>query len=96
MYVTRFKEDFGWDYQLMDVKTEDILEYIYDRLELHPNEPIDLEVTLEEFYDTDKIYVYYEAIDEDIEFDSCIDEIAPEVITDFLKSMGHTFENSKI
>lgn len=96
MYVTRFKEDFGWDYQLMDVKTEDILEYIYDRLELHPNELIDLEATLEEFYDTDKIYVYYEAIDEDIEFDSCIDEIAPEVIIDFLKSMGHTFENSKI
>lgn len=96
MYVTRFKEDFGWDYQLMDVKTEDILEYIYDRLELHPKEPIDLEATLEEFYDTDKIYVYYEAIDEDIEFDSCIDEIAPEVIIDFLKSMGHTFENSKI
>lgn len=96
MYVTRFKEDFGWDYQLMDVKTEDILEYIYDRLELHPNEPIDLEATLEEFYDTDKIYVYCEASDEDIEFDSCIDEIAPEVIIDFLKSMGHTFENSKI
>lgn len=22
MYVTRFKEDFGWDYQLMDVKTK--------------------------------------------------------------------------
>ena len=96
MYVTRFKEDFGWDYQLMDVKTEDILEYIYDRLELHPKEPIDLEATLEEFYDTDKIYVYCEASDEDIEFDSCIDEIAPEVIIDFLKSMGHTFENSKI
>ena len=96
MYVTRFKEDFGWDYQLMDVKTEDILEYIYDRLELHPNEPIDLEATLEEFYDTDKIYVYCEASDEDIEFDSCIDEITPEVIIDFLKSMGHTFENSKI
>ena len=96
MYVTRFKEDFGWDYQLMDVKTEYILECIYDRLDLHPKEPIDLEATLEEFYDTDKIYVYCEASDEDIEFDSCIDEIAPEVIIDFLKSMGHTFENSKI
>ena len=96
MYVTRFKEDFGWDYQLMDIKTEDILEYIYDRLDLHTKEPIDLEATLEEFYDTDKIYVYCEASDEDIEFDSCIDEIAPEVIIDFLKSMGHTFENSKI
>ena len=96
MYVTRFKEDFGWDYQLMDIKTEDIVEYIYDRLDLHPKEPIDLEATLEEFYDTDKIYVYCEASDEDIEFDSCIDEIAPEVIIDFLKSMGHTFENSKI
>ena len=37
-----------------------------------------------------------ETIDEYIEFDSCIDEISPEIITDFLKSMGHTFENSKI
>ncbi|EAL4082445.1 hypothetical protein DFW61_08715 [Campylobacter coli] len=96
MYVARFNEYFGYDYQLMDVETVDILENIYDSLGYIPRdlEPIDLEIVLEEFYNKDKIYVLCEADDEEIEFCSCIDEVAPEVIIDFLKSKGHTFIDS--
>lgn len=93
MHVVKRKEYFGYDYQLEDYSDNDILEVIFEQLGydyfLQNDEKADLEICLDEFYCTDKIFVDYEG--DEIEFNSGIESIDSETIINFLKNKGLKF-----